>query len=289
VYESPKLFRTATWKKPDRCWPTDESGKRTRFFADVPAAWPKEGDDTSKRNGRWLCPPAPCGKPVVPIALIYKTKPDEKLAVREEGKTFLPGPFYPHALTHIVGVNWTHGGDAPADIRKDYSLRVWFDRPIRPATVEKTDSWNARTFRVSFATFNHPEKFRPAIPKKVGLEGDGRVAVFEFDRDSHCNHGLFKHTQDVLIRVELACDFILDVNERAVDGNHIAGAVPSMTKEPELYEKWGEPKAGYRTGDGVEGGTFESWFILPPECGKPHPHPEPGDTETPDDSEEADE
>jgi hypothetical protein len=40
--------------------------------------------------------------------------------------------------------------------------------------------------------------------------------------------------------VQLKCDFILDCRETPVDGDHLRGRLP--------------------TGNGVPGGTFESWF-----------------------------
>ena len=43
-----------------------------------------------------------------------------------------------------------------------------------------------------------------------------------------------------IVHVSLKCDFVLDCNGRAVDGDHLRGRRP--------------------TGDGIEGGTFESWF-----------------------------
>jgi hypothetical protein len=47
-------------------------------------------------------------------------------------------------------------------------------------------------------------------------------------------------TMKFLCRVTLKCDFLLDANEKAVDGNYLGGTLP--------------------TGDGIPGGNFESWF-----------------------------
>jgi hypothetical protein len=52
--------------------------------------------------------------------------------------------------------------------------------------------------------------------------------------------------EPVDVYVVLKCDFVLDEDGRAVDGNHRRGGLAR----------------GYPTGDGVEGGTFESWFRL---------------------------
>jgi hypothetical protein len=47
---------------------------------------------------------------------------------------------------------------------------------------------------------------------------------------------------NLLCRVTVKCDFLLDSNGKAVDGNHLGGTLPS--------------------GDGVPGGDFESWFTV---------------------------
>ena len=67
------------------------------------------------------------------------------------------------------------------------------------------------------------------------LMPDRRTAVYEFQKP-------FKSYRDHVIHVTLRCDFIVDCLKRPVDGNHLAGLLP--------------------TGDGVAGGTFESWFVI---------------------------
>jgi hypothetical protein len=53
----------------------------------------------------------------------------------------------------------------------------------------------------------------------------------------------------VLIRVIVKCDFLTDKNGRCVDGNHLGGLLSAGN-------------LNYKTGDGVAGGEFESWFEL---------------------------
>jgi hypothetical protein len=48
-------------------------------------------------------------------------------------------------------------------------------------------------------------------------------------------------------RVLLKGDFVRGLGDRAVDGNHL----PQWVGSP-----------NYRSGDGIEGGTFESWLSL---------------------------
>lgn len=47
-------------------------------------------------------------------------------------------------------------------------------------------------------------------------------------------------TLNALCRIVVKCDFLLDANRKAVDGNHLGGILP--------------------TGDGIAGGDFDSWF-----------------------------
>ncbi|MCI0515790.1 hypothetical protein L0128_21460, partial [candidate division KSB1 bacterium] len=47
---------------------------------------------------------------------------------------------------------------------------------------------------------------------------------------------------NILCRVIVKCDFLVDSEGRPVDGNHLNGKLP--------------------TGNQVRGGDFESWFIL---------------------------
>jgi hypothetical protein len=48
-----------------------------------------------------------------------------------------------------------------------------------------------------------------------------------------------------VVFVTIRCDLILDCHGEPVDGNHLAGLLP--------------------TGDGVAGGVFESWFTVVPD------------------------
>lgn len=49
------------------------------------------------------------------------------------------------------------------------------------------------------------------------------------------------------ILVVIHCDLIRDEKGKSVDGNHLAPWLPDA-----------------KTGDGIAGGTFESWFVLKP-------------------------
>jgi hypothetical protein len=51
--------------------------------------------------------------------------------------------------------------------------------------------------------------------------------------------------------VVLRCDFVIDINKRAVDGEHLRGKLPSGDRPA-------PPAPGHERG--IQGGLFESWF-----------------------------
>jgi len=80
-----------------------------------------------------------------------------------------------------------------------------------------------------------PDDVRPEEPARgfqLVLRGEDRDAMRALDSMA-----------DPQARVLFRADFALDVEGRAVDGNHIGGGVPARP-----------------SGNGREGGTFESWF-----------------------------
>jgi hypothetical protein len=140
-------------------------------------------------------------------------------------------------LTHICWINWEHGGVVRArDLR---TLRVRFDRPLLDAEHPERPGprgVNERTFVVQYGQqyeqrqmedLDFVEYRRPPY-----LTADGRTAVYEIRNPlSYRSH---------ILHVTIRCDFLLDCRRNPVDGDHLGGRLP--------------------TGNGVAGGTFESWF-----------------------------
>ena len=57
------------------------------------------------------------------------------------------------------------------------------------------------------------------------------------------------------IRIRLYCDHVPDEQRRAVDGDHLwPGVSPLTLPDGTVLQR--------RTGDGIEGGTFDSWVRL---------------------------
>jgi len=220
------------------------------------------GDDI-KAEG-CLEPACSCGLGV-PLALITLHREGDEYRVDEQGiamdgrKTLWPPTEY---LTHIVQINWPHGGSVSLDYLRNTMggrLEVCFDRklavpyhrdaaePQFGAPYELSDQQcdeeigiNRRTFVVQFAGVQDDLEFLRtdrAMPPQ--LDQDCR-AVFTIRPERLDSDDDDRNVAGNTLYVTLKCDFILDCNGNAVDGNFL--------------------RANFPTGDGIEGGTFESWF-----------------------------
>lgn len=192
------------------------------------------------------CPPHDC----VPLALI-ETRPGSPIRADDIvmlGRPTLRPPT--QSLTHICSINWPHGGVMPRRrLERLGRLEVRFDRrlkrPGRGPGECGPHGVNPCTFVVQFGggyedldfvTYDDPPR----------VEHDC-VAVYSLDpRGREHRHNLpFSYLENHTVFVTLKCDFILDCHDVPVDGNHLAGLLPS--------------------GDGTRGGTFESWFRVVPD------------------------
>jgi hypothetical protein len=195
------------------------------------------------------CPPHHC----VPLALI-RTHPG---AVIEDhdidivGRPSLEPP--PHTLTHICGINWPHGGVVSREwVEKNLrELRVRFDRRLKAQSSDGKacgpNGVNRCTFIVQYGGGGEDLDFVTSR-KPPHVEHDCE-AVFTIGRRDEDDYQPYTYLENQTVYITLKCDFILDCHGVAVDGNHIGGALPS--------------------GDGIRGGTFESWFRVVPDGGKP--------------------
>jgi hypothetical protein len=140
-------------------------------------------------------------------------------------------------LTNICWINWKHGGVMP--VRDLKRLEIRFSRPLkRPPETKRCgpNGVNACTFQVQYGAGEDFEDLDfVAYDRPPYLSADGRTAIYELDH----RRG-FRNLIGLTVFVTLKCDFLVDCEDKAVDGNHLCGRLP--------------------TGDGVAGGTFESWF-----------------------------
>lgn len=135
-------------------------------------------------------------------------------------------------LTHICWISWPHGGLMKISDFKQLSVR--FDRMLsasQDALAAGPVGINERTFLAQYGAQREDLDF-VMYTQVPHLLPDRRTAMFEVLRP--------EEYVGSTIHVTLRCDFILDCRDNPVDGNHLRGRRP--------------------TGDGVSGGTFESWF-----------------------------
>jgi hypothetical protein len=218
------------------CWRVPEGGRHAHCRDDCDDQVPGPG-------GTCLEPACPCGD-LVPLALITPraTKDGYIIEARDidrRGRRQLPTP--PDYLTHIVHVNWPHGGEVSlSHLRHEMHgrLEVRFDRKLLPAEGDATGI-NGHTFVVQYGGIQHDIEFLPFDGDHPPALEDECRAVFIIDPDYLGRKGRDNIANNV-VYVTLKCDFILDCHENPVDGNHLRGRLPS--------------------GDGAPGGVFESWF-----------------------------
>lgn len=188
------------------------------------------------------CPPYHC----VPLAWVRarQGEPIENGDIIMLGRPSLRPPT--QSLTHVCSINWPHGGViSRRRLERLGRLEVRFDRRLKRTEEEDDERGprgvNASTFDVKFGgRYAEDLDFVPyADPPHVE---DECVAVYDLDpRGRNSRHELpYEYLVNQIVFITLKCDFILDCHDVPVDGNHLAGLLPS--------------------GDGIPGGTFESWF-----------------------------
>lgn len=229
------------------CWPADDCGGENdtgdRYdAAAVPADPPDCGcaQDPDQEDG--LTPYCPCAD-LVPLARVIP-QPGGGYRLDLDGRRTQPPP--PALLTHITRINWPHGGSISlTQLGDDLAgeLRIGFDRPLRAIDACDARGVNAFTFAVQYAT--GPTETLEFLPypddTPPRLTDDRCTAVFTIDPDYLNSRGR-RALRDATVFISLRCDFIPDFRGIPVDGNHLRGKLPS--------------------GDGIEGGLFESWFTV---------------------------
>jgi hypothetical protein len=160
------------------------------------------------------------------------------------------------ALTRVSAMTWTHGQEYRCNdfIRfftgssnSASAFDVEFDRPVRPECL------TPRVFQAVVTRFGGPGG--PAgstleiAPARVWASADRRTYSLQIDRD-YAERELRGRWFDVY--VTLRCNLVLDERGKAVDGELIA------------HMQDGDYVVSPPTGDGVPGGTLESWIRVRP-------------------------
>lgn len=184
------------------------------------------------------CPPDHC----VPLAWIdgEPGQPIDGRDIRVLGRPSVENA--PRSLTHICGTNWKHGETVTRSevAHRLRTLRIRFDRHLH----KHDHGVNALTFVAQFGGGYEDLDFVMSCEKPEVHHGCEAVFVMD-DRRRHQGEPPFAYLENHTVFITLKCDFILDCHGEPVDGNHVGGLLP--------------------TGDGVRGGTFESWFHVVPD------------------------
>lgn len=166
---------------------------------------------------------------VIPLALVCPEYDSLKigLCVRRE----LPSLADP--LTRIQKTSWEHRGKIHlADLQ--HGLVVYFNQDLGV-----DNGLDASTFLVTFRdTLGGLCSLQPQADQPLWNREEPRNACFQPDYEGSKRLRDLCHCKEVPLRITILGDLIRDHRGRAIDANHIRGTLPS--------------------GDGVEGGTFES-------------------------------
>lgn len=179
------------------------------------------------------------------------------------GSTTDPGepeePVVAPVLAHVCAINWPHRDRMSLEKLKENGLRIGFDLPVIFKDIDDRSlevqvevnhdgaicwcNWLSDPRR-GFAGLKFEtqcENIEAAGIVAPGPQGEVEGVLW---RPGSAPRSIEDGSR---IRVLLHGDLIADVNGRSVDGNHLS---------PWL----GTP--GTKSGDGIAGGMFESWFVL---------------------------
>ncbi len=176
-------------------------------------------------------------------------------------------------LTHIVAVSWVHDDvsydsiDGFVDRLRRPGIVIAFDNNVRMDTIfaRRDPRLLSEVFQLLARAEANGGLVDVIVPllrceacEPTEFDGDGRITAVEPRPGEEVTQAvrLFlpddTRIPDVVVefdvtayRVVFRSDLVLDEDERAVDGNHLGGRVPDD-----------------RSGNGQQGGTFESWFYL---------------------------
>lgn len=220
------------------CWRAPGGGWNVPFVDDCDQPLPGPG-------GTCLDADCPCHG-CVPLALLVRKRhrkagePGFEIDLR--GRRRLPTPS--HYLTHIMGINWPHGGEVTLRQLHRYmdgGLKIRFNRRIIDAG-DMGAGINPYTFQVQYGGVQKVLEFLPSASQDDPyLMDDGCTAVYNL----HPDYISPRHRSNIvgsIVYITLKCDFILDCHDLPVDGEHLAGRLPS--------------------GNGSPGGIFHSWFSV---------------------------
>jgi hypothetical protein len=212
----------------------------------------------------------PCDDPRVLLASVRVVEEygSSTVVIRPELRRLLAR----HQLATITDVGWVHGGtyrrrQAERLLADGFGLR--FSRPIRASTLQEgvidLVIYEGGTGRRDAIYFKAVDLYPPPGPQLVS------EVFVKVSQPESFNTGDRLH-------LSVRCDFILDDCCRAVSGAHLGGGVPfdetlarGDADHPDVAElacPTPPDRSGpWRSGNGVEGGVWESWIKVGPDGG----------------------
>lgn len=206
-----------------------------------------------------------CEEPCLVLALVRHVHPGWMVLEHDIDNT-VRRPISLYETTRVSGISWTHGATYSrdeADKILDHGIEIRFSQAVHGETITPgvVELWgieggDGRSGQI----FNIGGEF-------VGGQPRGLVHSVRYRRNTRerLNEG-----DRVLIIFRSA--FVLDHCCRPVDGEHIGGRVPIIMPE---YEEWERAPVHticdspahreyrpWRSGNGLPGGTFESWLFI---------------------------
>lgn len=196
-----------------------------------------------------------CGDTCVELAAIRDFHPDRPLTA-EQVDTSGRRSLTRQELTEIVGVNWVHGATYTRDEANalmKVGVELWFSQRVDVATLTE------------------------GVVELTVLEGGGGRSAsiyhvqgefYGLPADPYTTFARYRPTtKETLqygdrLQVVVRGDFILDECCRALDADHLGGAVPFRGDEGLRPAASGAARRcpPRPSGDGVEGGEFVSWI-----------------------------
>jgi hypothetical protein len=188
--------------------------------------------------------------------------------VGPQGEQGPPGSGLDPGLPKIIFINWPHNGTLTlqallSSLPKNGGPMVTFsDRVVPSAQPSDGKGWMTMSVEFEIPTlgwtvpwFVHAQDIALADPGNPVHT----TATFALPPVFYALFYLAMKElkqEKALVRIQVHCDHLLTKDGKIVDGNFRHA---SLTQTPDGY--------AVDTGDGVQGGLFESWFYLTPEIG----------------------
>jgi hypothetical protein len=203
-----------------------------------------------------------CPDPCVALARIDNFRPGEDVAPGDVDNG-VRRMLTRQQLTTITGISFVHGATYERDLASDI-LRTGFE--VRFSHPVRVDSLTNEV--VDIVVFEGGGGRAGDIYTKAGQYVDLPTTEYT-DRLIYRQRGGERLENGDRVLIQVRGDFILDECCRSVDGNHIGGRVPLLpgyeqfaAERPGSCPVSPDRPGGWTSGNGTQGGTFETWFLV---------------------------